>query len=109
MWSCRLRAIRFLVFLTSVDSVDVAEQLGDRISLAVAHPSVVVDGVAEVTASIGVAMGSPADPSLDPLVRRAVGACGRARAAGGARMEVAAAVAPSTSRAQELGDAIAPE
>src|SRR5439155_23753143 len=47
---------RFVLVCRDVPDRAAAEALAERIAMGVAHPSVVVAGVAEVTASIGVAL-----------------------------------------------------
>jgi EAL domain-containing protein (putative c-di-GMP-specific phosphodiesterase class I) len=56
--------------------------------MGVAHPSVVVAGVAEVTASIGVALAFAAHERPENVLRRAITAGNRARELGGARIEI---------------------
>ena len=65
-----------------------AESLGERIAMGVAHPSVVLAGVAEVTASIGVALAGHLDERPESVLRRAIMAGNHARARGGARIEI---------------------
>ncbi len=48
---------RFILVCRDVPDRDAAESLAERVAMGVAHPSVVLTGVAEVTASIGVALG----------------------------------------------------
>ena len=56
--------------------------------MGVAHPSVVVAGVAEVTASIGVALAVDVHERPESVLRRAIKAGNHARTSGGARIEI---------------------
>ena len=56
--------------------------------MGVAHPSVVLAGVAEVTASIGVALAGHLDERPESVLRRAIKAGNQAKAQGGARIEI---------------------
>ena len=74
--------------------------------MGVAHPSVVVAGVAEVTASIGVALSFAAHERPENVLRRALKAGNRARELGGARIEISAeAPSPTISRRRVHGRA----
>ena len=66
--------------------------------MGVAHPSVVLAGVAEVTASIGVALASHLDERPESVLRRAIKAGNHARALGGARIEISDAPASTDDR-----------
>ena len=56
------------------------EGLAERIAMGVAHPSVVLAGVAEVTASIGVALAGHLDERPESVLRRAIKAGNQAKA-----------------------------
>ncbi|MET0420105.1 MAG: bifunctional diguanylate cyclase/phosphodiesterase [Acidimicrobiia bacterium] len=79
---------RFVLVCRDVPDHDAAAALAERIAMGVAHPSVVVSGVAEVTASIGVALASDTDQRPEAVLRRAIKAGNRARSLGGARIEI---------------------
>jgi diguanylate cyclase (GGDEF)-like protein len=98
---------RFVLVCRDVPDQAAAEGLAERIAMGVAHPSVVLAGVAEVTASIGVALATDLEERPESVLRRAIKAGNHARALGGARIEISAA-APSTSIAEgELAAGIA--
>lgn len=79
---------RFVLVCRDVPDRAAAEALAERIAMGVAHPSVVVAGVAEVTASIGVARATDAHERPESVLRRAITAGDRARTGGGARIEI---------------------
>ena len=81
---------RFVLVCRDVPDRAAAEALAERVSMGVAHPSALSDGIAEVTASIGVALGAEPDERPEGVLRRAIKAGNRARAAGGARIEICA-------------------
>jgi EAL domain-containing protein (putative c-di-GMP-specific phosphodiesterase class I) len=74
--------------------------------MGVAHPSVVVAGVAEVTASIGVALASDANERPESVLRRAIRAGNRARELGGARIEICEESPSPTITDAEFGAAV---
>ncbi len=76
---------RFVLVCRDVPDPAAAEGLAERISMGVAHPSVVLAGVAEVTASIGVALATDLEERPESVLRRAIKAGNQARALGGAR------------------------
>jgi diguanylate cyclase (GGDEF)-like protein len=78
---------RFVLVCRDVPDHAAAEALAERIAMGVAHPSVLVAGVAEVTASIGVALAFAAHERPENVLRRAIRAGNRARELGGARIE----------------------
>jgi diguanylate cyclase (GGDEF)-like protein len=78
---------RFVLVCRDVPDHAAAEALAERIAMGVAHPSVLVAGVAEVTASIGVALAFAAHERPENVLRRAIRAGNRARDLGGARIE----------------------
>ena len=71
---------RFVLVCRDVPDRDAAAALAERIAMGVAHPSVVVAGVAEVTASIGVALAFAAHERPENVLGRALKAGNRARA-----------------------------
>jgi diguanylate cyclase (GGDEF)-like protein len=79
---------RFILVCRDVPDRAAAEALSERIAMGVAHPSVLVAGVAEVTASIGVALAADAHERPESVLRRAIKAGTRARGQGGARIEI---------------------
>jgi diguanylate cyclase (GGDEF)-like protein len=98
---------RFVLVCRDVPDEHAAQVLAERIAMGVAHPSVVLAGVAEVTASIGVALAVNLDERPESVLRRAITAGNHARALGGARIEISAG-APSPGFADgELASAIA--
>jgi diguanylate cyclase (GGDEF)-like protein len=102
-----VNAERFVLVCRDVPDEDAAQALAERVAMGVAHPSVVLAGVAEVTASIGVALGAGHDERPEGVLRRAITAGNHARALGGARIEISAG-APSPSFADgELVSAVA--
>ena len=84
-----------------------AEALAERIAMGVAHPSVVLAGVAEVTASIGVALAGHLDERPESVLRRAIKAGNHARALGGARIEISDVPVTTTIVEGELAAGIA--
>ena len=84
-----------------------AESLAERIAMGVAHPSVVLTGVAEVTASIGVALASHLEERPESVLRRAIKAGNHARALGGARIEISDAPASTAIADGEFAAAAA--
>jgi diguanylate cyclase (GGDEF)-like protein len=98
---------RFVLVCRDVPDRAAAESLGERIAMGVAHPSVVLAGVAEVTASIGVALASHLDERPESVLRRAIKAGNHARSLGGARIEISDAPASTTLNEGELATAIA--
>ena len=70
---------RFVLVCRDVPDRAAAEALAERIAMGVAHPSVVVAGVAEVTASIGVALSFAAHERPENVLGRALRA-GQSRA-----------------------------
>ena len=98
---------RFVLVCRDVPDRSAAESLAERISMGVAHPSVVLAGVAEVTASIGVALASHLDERPESVLRRAIKAGNHARALGGARIEISDAPASTTIAEGELAAALA--
>jgi diguanylate cyclase (GGDEF)-like protein len=100
---------RFVLVCRDVPDQQAAEALAERIAMGVAHPSVVLAGVAEVTASIGVALATDLEERPESVLRRAIKAGNHARALGGARIEISTA-APSTAIGEgELAAGIARE
>ncbi len=79
---------RFVLVCRDVPDRDAAAALAERIAMGVAHPSMVVAGVAEVTASIGVALSFAAHERPENVLGRALKAGNRARELGGARIEI---------------------
>jgi len=81
---------RFVLVCREVPDERAAQTLAERIAMGVAHPSVVLAGVAEVTASIGVALAVNLDERPESVLRRAITAGNHARSLGGARIEISA-------------------
>jgi diguanylate cyclase (GGDEF)-like protein len=81
---------RFVLVCRDVPDRVAAEALAERVAMGVAHPSALADGIAEVTASIGVALAVEPDERPESVLRRAIKAGNEARASGGARIEVSA-------------------
>ncbi len=98
---------RFVLVCREVPDRQAAEGLAERIAMGVAHPSVMVAGVAEVTASIGVALAGHLDERPESVLRRAIKAGNQAKALGGARIEISEAPASTTFADGELAGAIA--
>jgi diguanylate cyclase (GGDEF)-like protein len=98
---------RFVLVCRDVPDRPAAESLAERIAMGVAHPSVVLAGVAEVTASIGVALASHLDERPESVLRRAIKAGNHARSLGGARIEISEAPAATTVNEGELATAMA--
>ncbi len=98
---------RFVLVCRDVPDQAAAESLAERISMGVAHPAVMRAGVAEVTASIGVALATSIDERPESVLRRAINAGKNARTQGGARIEIST-TAPATTFGQgELAAALA--
>jgi diguanylate cyclase (GGDEF)-like protein len=98
---------RFVLVCRDVPDQHAAEALAERIAMGVAHPSVVLAGVAEVTASIGVALATDLDERPESVLRRAIKAGNHARALGGARIEISAAAPGTTIGEGELAAGMA--
>ncbi len=98
---------RFVLVCRDVPDQAAAEGLAERIAMGVAHPSVVLAGVAEVTASIGVALATGLEERPENVLRRAIKAGNHARALGGARIEISAAAPSTTIQEGELAAGIA--
>jgi diguanylate cyclase (GGDEF)-like protein len=98
---------RFVLVCRDVPDRAAAEALAERIAMGVAHPSVVVAGVAEVTASIGVALAFAAHERPENVLRRAINAGNRARELGGARIEISADTPSPTIGDAEFTSALA--
>jgi diguanylate cyclase (GGDEF)-like protein len=98
---------RFVLVCRDVPDRLAAESLAERIAMGVAHPSVVLAGVAEVTASIGVALASHHDERPESVLRRAIKAGNHARSLGGARIEISDTPASTTVNEGELAAALA--
>ena len=60
---------RFVLVCRDVPDRAAAEALAERVAMGVAHPSVLVAGVAEVTASIGVALAAAAQERPESVLR----------------------------------------
>ena len=84
---------RFVLVCRDVPDRAAAEALSQRVALGVSHPSVLVAGVAEVSASIGVALAAGNEERPQSVLKRAVEAGKRARGLGGGRVEIAPTVA----------------
>src|SRR4051794_11733259 len=98
---------RFVLVCRDVPDRQAAQGLAERIAMGVAHPSVVLAGVAEVTASIGVALAGHLDERPESVLRRAIKAGNEARAAGGACIEISDTPTSTTFALGELSGAIA--
>jgi diguanylate cyclase (GGDEF)-like protein len=98
---------RFVLVCRDVPDQASVERLAERIAMGVAHPSVVLAGVAEVTASIGVALATTLDERPESVLRRAIKAGNHARVLGGARIEISAAAPSATITEGELAAGIA--
>jgi diguanylate cyclase (GGDEF)-like protein len=98
---------RFVLVCRDVPDQAAAEGLAERIAMGVAHPSVVIAGIAEVTASIGVALATTLDERPESVLRRAIKAGNHARALGGARIEISAAAPSATITEGQLAAGIA--
>jgi diguanylate cyclase (GGDEF)-like protein len=98
---------RFVLVCRDVPDRQAAESLAERVAMGVAHPSVVLTGVAEVTASIGVALASHLDERPESVLRRAIKAGNHARALGGARIEISDAPTSTAIAEGELAAALA--
>ena len=97
---------RFVLVCRDVPDRRAAESLAERIAMGVAHPSVVLTGVAEVTASIGVALASHLEERPESVLRRAIKAGNHARALGGARIEISDAPVSTAFADGELAAAL---
>ncbi len=98
---------RFVLVCRDVPDRAAADALSERIAMGVAHPSVVVSGVAEVTASIGVALAGHLDERPESVLRRAIKAGNDAKALGGARIEISDTPTSTSFADGELMGAIA--
>ena len=98
---------RFVLVCRDVPDRAAAEALSQRVALGVSHPSVLVAGVAEVSASIGVALAAGNDESPQSVLRRAVEAGKQARELGGGRVEIAPTLTSSHLSEGELATSIA--
>jgi diguanylate cyclase (GGDEF)-like protein len=98
---------RFVLVCRDVPDEQAAQGLAERIAMGVAHPSVVLAGVAEVTASIGVALAANLDERPESVLRRAITAGNHARALGGARIEISSGTPPPVFADGELLSAVA--
>ena len=98
---------RFVLVCRDVPDRAAAESLAERIAMGVAHPSVVLAGVAEVTASIGVALAGHLDERPESVLRRAIKAGNHARSLGGARASRSAPAGVTTLNEGELAAALA--
>jgi diguanylate cyclase (GGDEF)-like protein len=98
---------RFVLVCRDVPDRSAAQGLAERIAMGVAHPSVVLAGVAEVTASIGVALAGHLDERPESVLRRAIKAGNDAKELGGARIEISEPPASATFADGELSAAIA--
>jgi diguanylate cyclase (GGDEF)-like protein len=98
---------RFVLVCRDVPDRQAAQGLAERIAMGVAHPSVMLAGVAEVTASIGVALAGHLDERPESVLRRAIKAGNEAKAYGGARIEISDAPASTEFADGELSAAIA--
>ena len=85
---------RFVLVCRDVPDRAAAEVVSERIAMAVAHPSVVLDGMAEVTASIGVAMSIEPGEVPETVLRRSIAACRVARERGGGQIEISMTPSP---------------
>jgi diguanylate cyclase (GGDEF)-like protein len=88
---------RFVLVCRDVPDRAGAEVVSERIAMAVAHPSVVLDGMAEVTASIGVAMSIEPGEEPEAVLRRSIAACRVARERGGGQIEISMTPSPLPS------------
>lgn len=98
---------RFVLVCRDVPDRQAAQGLAERIAMGVAHPSVVLAGVAEVTASIGVALAGHLDERPESVLRRAIRAGNDAKALGGARIEISDTPSSTSIGDGELAGAIA--
>jgi diguanylate cyclase (GGDEF)-like protein len=98
---------RFVLVCRDVPDRAAAEALAERVAMGVAHPSVVLAGVAEVTASIGVALSFAAHERPETVLSRALKAGNRARELGGACIEISADIASPTVTDDEFTSALA--
>jgi diguanylate cyclase (GGDEF)-like protein len=98
---------RFVLVCRDVPDRDAAEALAERIAMGVAHPSMMGAGVAEVTASIGVALAFAAHERPENVLSRALKAGNRARELGGARIEISEDAPSPTISDDEFTGALA--
>jgi len=98
---------RFVLVCRDVPDRQAAEGLAERIAMGVAHPSVMLAGIAEVTASIGVALAGHLDERPESVLRRAIKAGNQAKARGGARIEISDTPMSTSFADGELMGAIA--
>jgi diguanylate cyclase (GGDEF)-like protein len=98
---------RFVLVCRDVPDEQGAQGLAERIAMGVAHPSVVLAGVAEVTSSIGVALAANLDERPESVLRRAITAGNHARALGGARIEISTGAPAPVFAEGELTSAVA--
>jgi diguanylate cyclase (GGDEF)-like protein len=98
---------RFVLVCRDVPDRQAAQGLAERIAMGVAHPSVMLAGVAEVTASIGVALAGHLDERPESVLRRAIKAGNQAKAHGGARIEISDQPTSTSFADGELMGAIA--
>ncbi len=101
---------RFVIVCRAMGTPERAEALAERIGLVVSHPALIDSDVVEVTASIGVALGNSPQERPEPIVRRAVAACARARSRGNGQIEVGTIVdvlSQRPARDDELAGALA--
>ena len=98
---------RFVLVCRDVPDRQAAQGLAERIAMGVAHPSVMLAGIAEVTASIGVALAGHLDERPESVLRRAIKAGNQAKAQGGARIEISDTPTSTTFADGELMGAIA--
>ena len=97
---------RFVLVCRDVPTREVAEALAERVAMGVAHPAVVTDGVAEVTASIGVALAFAVHERPENVLARAIKAGNHARDLGGARIEISMEAPSPTIRDDEFAGAL---
>jgi diguanylate cyclase (GGDEF)-like protein len=100
---------RFVLVCRDVPDRRAAQGLAERLAMGVAHPSVVLAGVAEVTASIGIALAGNLDEHPEKVLRRAIEAGNHARTLGGARIEIADTPGVRQFAEGELAAAVARE
>jgi diguanylate cyclase (GGDEF)-like protein len=98
---------RFVLVCRDVPDRQAAQGVAERIAMGVAHPSVMLVGVAEVTASIGVALADHLDERPESVLRRAIKAGSHAKSLGGARIEISDAPRTTPFAVGEISGAIA--
>ncbi|MET0275923.1 MAG: bifunctional diguanylate cyclase/phosphodiesterase, partial [Acidimicrobiia bacterium] len=98
---------RFVLVCRDVPDRQAAQGLSERIAMGVAHPSVMLAGIAEVTASIGVALAGHLDERPESVLRRAIKAGNQAKARGGACIEISDTPTSTSFADGELMGAIA--